>query len=108
MEGENDTDGRRPMIWDEKRQDRELLAFFRDLVAFRKGNIAIINSCSMRYEAEKGVSRWIIGAGENTLRAVYTGEKPVEAGGETGEYVLSAAPINNGKIPPFTLAVFYK
>ncbi|MDR0709808.1 MAG: glycoside hydrolase family 13 protein [Spirochaetaceae bacterium] len=108
MEGENDTDSRRPMIWDEKRQDRELLAFFRDLIAFRKDNIAIINSCSMRYEAEKGVSRWIIGAGENTLRAVYTGEKPVEAGGETGECVLSAAPINNGKIPPFTLAVFYK
>ncbi|MDR0710217.1 MAG: glycoside hydrolase family 13 protein, partial [Spirochaetaceae bacterium] len=108
MEGENDTDGRRPMIWDEKRQDRELLDFFRDLIAFRKANIAIINSCSMRYEAERDVSRWIIGAGENTLRAVYTGEKPVEAGGETGECVLSAGPINNGKIPPFTLAVFYK
>jgi neopullulanase len=108
MEGENDTDSRRPMIWDEKRQDRELLAFFRDLIAFRKGHIAIINSCSMRYEAEKGVSRWIIGAGENTLRAVYTGKKPVKACGETGECVFSAASLNNGEIPPFTLAVFYK
>jgi glycosidase len=108
MEGENDTDSRRPMIWDEKRQDRELLAFFRNLIAFRKSRIAIINSCLMRYETEEGVFRWIIGAGENTLRAVYTGEKPVEAGGETGECVLSAAPFNNGKIPPFTLAVFIK
>jgi hypothetical protein len=107
MEGEGDADSRRPMIWDEKRQDRELLAFFRDLIAFRKEHIGLINSCSMRYEAGNGVSRWIIGDGENALRAVYTGEKPVEAGGETGKCVFSAAPLNNGEIPPFTLAVFY-
>jgi hypothetical protein len=61
----------------------------------------------MRYEAENGVSRWIIGGGENALRAVYTGEKPVETGGETGKCVFSAAPVNNGEIPPFTLAVFH-
>ena len=107
MEGEGDAGSRCPMIWDEKRQDRELLSFFRDLIAFRKKHIALINSCTMRYEAENGVSRWIIGGGENALRALYTGEKPVEAGGETGECVFSAAPINNGEIPPFTLAVLH-
>jgi glycosidase len=107
MEGKGDADSRRPMIWDEKRQDRELLSFFRDLIAFRKKYIAIINSCTMRYESENGVFRWIIGGGESALRAVYTGEKPVEAGGEAGKCVFSAAPVHNGEIPPFTLAVFY-
>ncbi|MDR2053740.1 MAG: glycoside hydrolase family 13 protein, partial [Treponema sp.] len=107
MEGKGDADSRRPMIWDEKRQDRELLSFFRDLIAFRKKYIAIINSCTMRYESENGVSRWIIGGGESALRAVYTGEKPVEAGGEAGKRVFSAAPVHNGEIPPFTLAVFH-
>jgi hypothetical protein len=107
MEGQGDADSRRPMIWDEKRQDRELLAFFRDLIAVRKKHIALINSCTMRYEAENGVSRWIMGGGENALRAVYTGENPVKAAGETGECVFSASPLNNGEIPPFTLAVFH-
>jgi neopullulanase len=107
MEGQGDTGSRRPMIWDEKRQDRELLAFFRDLIAFRKKHIALINSCSLCYKAESGVSRWIIGGGENALRAVYTGENPVKTGGETGECVFSASPVINGEIPPFTLAVFH-
>ncbi|MDR2177883.1 MAG: glycoside hydrolase family 13 protein [Treponema sp.] len=107
MTGGGDPECRKPMIWDEKRQDRELPAFFRDLIAFRKEHIALINSCTMRYEAEGGVSRWIIGGGENALRAVYTGENPVKASGETGECVFSAAPVINGEIPPFTLAVFH-
>ncbi|MDR2070110.1 MAG: glycoside hydrolase family 13 protein [Treponema sp.] len=107
LTGSGDPECRKPMIWGENRRDRELLSFFRDLVAFRKKHIALINSCTMRYEAENGVSRWIIGGGENTLRAVYTGENPVEAAGEAGQYVFSAAPLNNGEIPPFTLAVFH-
>jgi glycosidase len=107
MEGTGDADSRRPMVWDEERQDGELRAFFRDLIAFRKNHTALINSCRMRYEEEGGVSRWIIGGREGPLRAVWAGEKPVRAAGEEGDCVLSASPINNGEIPPFTLAVFY-
>jgi glycosidase len=107
MEGEGDTDCRRPMVWDEKQQDRELLAFFRGLIAFRKSHIALINSCLMLYEAENGVSRWTIGGGNGALRAVWARGKPVRAADEEGDCVLSASPLGNGEIPPFTLAVFY-
>jgi len=36
LEGKHDPDCRRCMIWDEKRQDRELLAFFKQLIILRK------------------------------------------------------------------------
>ncbi|MDR1352131.1 MAG: glycoside hydrolase family 13 protein [Treponema sp.] len=107
MEGSGDADCRRPMIWDEERQDGELRAFFRELIAFRKSHIALINSCLMLYEAENGVSRWIIGGGDGALRAVWAGEKPVRAADEKGDCVFSASPLSNGEIPPFTLAVFH-
>lgn len=36
MEGENDPDCRRGMIWDKKRQDRELLQWYQDLASLRR------------------------------------------------------------------------
>jgi glycosidase len=111
MEGEGDPGSRRPMVWDETRQDRELLAFFTGLIAFRRKHIAVINSCQLRYRTENGITgnraaRWIIGGGKAALQVIYTAENPLKADDEETECVFSAMPLSNGEIPPFTLAVF--
>ncbi|MBN2908459.1 glycoside hydrolase family 13 protein [Polycladomyces sp. WAk] len=41
MEGGNDPDCRRPMIWDADEQDRDLLAYYRLLIAIRRGSAAM-------------------------------------------------------------------
>ncbi len=42
MEGEGDPDCRRPMIWDEKKQDEKILKLYKELIAFRKENKALV------------------------------------------------------------------
>ena len=42
MEGEGDPDCRRPMIWDEKRQNKEIKNLYKRLINLRKGNKTLI------------------------------------------------------------------
>jgi glycosidase len=60
MEGGQDPDCRRPMIWNEARQDKELLEYIKYLLAFRKQNISFINKCGIEFSfTEKGEGKWI-------------------------------------------------
>jgi glycosidase len=66
LEGSFDPDCRRPMIWDEQRQDRELFSFFQRLIRFRRTYNGIINGGSILY---KGNGIWKIG---DALTVLYT------------------------------------
>jgi hypothetical protein len=94
------------MIWDEKQQDRDLLAFFKDLIAFRAAHIDLINAGMLRFEVQDGIPRWFIGEGAVSLMAIYTGEKPPAPAIREGKLVFCAAPLRGDDIPPHTLAVF--
>jgi glycosidase len=59
MEGGQDPDCRRPMIWNENRQDRDLFKFMQYLIDFRKRNIGFINKCSMEFSVtEEQNGKW--------------------------------------------------
>ncbi|MBM7096870.1 alpha-glycosidase [Bacillus sp. H-16] len=54
MNGGNDPDCRKPMVWDEDRQDKELFAFYKDMVGLRKGYRAFRDGSFRFLSAEKG------------------------------------------------------
>jgi alpha-glucosidase len=55
MEGENDPDNRRPMIWDEARWDRDLLDYHRRLIHLRRTAPALVKGGYQRLFAEGGL-----------------------------------------------------
>ena len=42
IEGEGDPDCRRPMIWDEKKQNKKIFKLYKDLITFRKSNKVLV------------------------------------------------------------------
>ncbi|MFP3043558.1 glycoside hydrolase family 13 protein [Treponema primitia] len=71
LEGGNDPDCRRPMVWDEKKQDGELKEFFKALIGFRKRYAAIIKNNVIEYRIMEDIHRWVFSAENETLTAVY-------------------------------------
>jgi cyclomaltodextrinase / maltogenic alpha-amylase / neopullulanase len=60
MEGGQDPDCRRPMIWNEEKQDKDLYKYIQFIIDFRKQNINFINECSIEfYITEEGNGKWI-------------------------------------------------
>jgi len=60
MEGGQDPDCRRPMIWNEEKQDKDLFKFIQYLIDFRKKNIDFIHKCSLEFSsAEEGNGKWV-------------------------------------------------
>jgi len=61
MEGERDNDCcRRPMIWNEEKQDKDLYKYIQFLMDFRKQNINFINECSIEFFiSEEGNGKWL-------------------------------------------------
>ncbi|HNZ26257.1 MAG TPA: alpha-amylase family glycosyl hydrolase [Spirochaetota bacterium] len=55
MEGENDPDCRRPMIWDENRQNKEINALYRSLIKLRKDNDVLIYGSYMELYCKNNV-----------------------------------------------------
>lgn len=51
LDGAGDPDCRRGMLWDEKRQDREMLLWYKSLIRVRKENPAITQGETLRMEA---------------------------------------------------------
>lgn len=72
MEGGHDPDNRRVMIWDEAKQDSELLEFFKRLIAFRKAHINLINHSTISYQEIDGAHCWHFAFGNEVLKTVYT------------------------------------
>jgi glycosidase len=108
--GGEDPDNRRPMVWDEKKQDRELLVFFKGLIALRREYPAIINHGEMTYRKVGGLHCWELSRDSGRLAAVYTGDLSAEAGSLEklfGRGILFTGQITEGNIPPQTVAVYY-
>lgn len=105
MTGEGDPLCRGPMVWDEKKQDRELWSFFKELIALRRGHTDLIAQGLMDYEHSGGLDRWVLKGEGGTLLAAYAGDKP--APGPGASCLFSTGPVVNNVIPPFTMAVYY-
>jgi len=71
MEGGEDPDCRRPMIWDTSKQDLELLGFFKELIALRKRYNNLIQNADITYARDKGLCRWSLRYGHDRLDIVY-------------------------------------
>jgi glycosidase len=76
MEGGQDPDCRRPMIWNENRQDKDLLKFMQYLIGFRKRNIDFINKCSMEFSvSETQNDKWTFRHENNFINLHYINKK---------------------------------
>jgi glycosidase len=109
MEGAWDPDCRRPMIWDEKLQDRELLSFFQNLIKFRKKYLPVINNSALHYKAGNNVHRWDFSGSAGHLAAVYSGTEPAKfeiPGACVFGPSADLTQYETGELPPFTLAVY--
>jgi glycosidase len=106
MEGGGDPDCRRPMIWDEKRQDQDLRSFFQNLIKFRKEFLPIINHCVVQYRKTDEAHYWEFSGFGESLIAVYS-EEPVRGFQAPGTCV-SGPPDGNGELPPHTMLVYHR
>jgi neopullulanase len=108
MEGARDPDCRRPMIWDENRQDRELRRFFQNLINFRKKFFSLISDCVIDYYTRDNIHYWNFSRSGEGLTAVYTEGEPVRVELK-GTCVFGPGPVleqYETELPPYTLAVF--
>ncbi|MDR0199473.1 MAG: glycoside hydrolase family 13 protein [Streptococcaceae bacterium] len=82
LTGGMDPDCRRPMIWDEDKQDKDLYAFFKDLVAFRKENAELLADGTMDWcvvSESNGVLQLERKLGKKRLIGTFnTGKKAVD------------------------------
>jgi len=111
MEGGGDPDCRRPMIWDEKKQDGELLRFFRELIMMREKYRHIINNAEISYNAVRcdgagGVHRWNFSHAGEHLVAIYTEGKTARRFVVPGTLVLGCG--ETGNIQPYTMSVYHR
>jgi glycosidase len=108
MTGGDEPDCRRPMIWDEAKQDKELLEFFKNLIAFRKTYYTIINQSVIEYKCVGNFHSWKFSGISEFLYAVYAEDKPGKLPEIPGVRVFATGPVENGDPAPYTLAVYYK
>jgi glycosidase len=116
MEGGGDPQNRRPMLWDEKRRDRELFAFFQKLAALRREYLGLIQGASIAYRPLGGAQCWTLSpraGGQGALSIVHAGPEPFRPGPEFGRRVFSSAPPSpsgeaaGGEVPPGAVSVFF-
>jgi glycosidase len=73
MEGGQDPDCRRPMIWNEEKQDKDLYKYIQYLIDFRKKNIDFIHKCSLEFtNAEDGNGKWVFRHEDKFITLTYT------------------------------------
>lgn len=95
LEGGNDPDNRRPMIWDEARWDRDLLEFHRKLIHLRRTAPALIRGGYQCLIAEGGLIAYQRQSREQQLVVVgYRGP---------GDLLEAAIPVWHGDIPDGTV-----
>ena len=71
MLGTGDPDCRRPMIWDPKKQDKELFEFFQKLIGIRKTYAEIIKNAAIIYESKNDFHTWRLINEKGELNIVY-------------------------------------
>ncbi|ETA79892.1 glycoside hydrolase family 13 protein [Youngiibacter fragilis] len=71
MSGGKDPLCRGCMVWDEERQDRELLGFFRKLISIRKGNPALVSGDLRMEHARGGLVAFSRSYGDERILAVF-------------------------------------
>jgi neopullulanase len=111
MSGSGDPECRRPMVWNEKKQDRELLSFFKRLIHLRHKHLRLINHAALSYRSWAGAGCWELRDKKNSITVAYIGEAPADAPAfeaRLGRNILCTGQITNGKIPPCNVAVYYK
>jgi neopullulanase len=103
MEGGPEPGSRGPMLWDEGKQDVELTAFFKSLIALRKKYNSLIQNADLFYSREKGLCHWKLNKGSDTLTIVYNpGGKRVKL---NGEILLSTYGGDTTHLPPNACAL---
>ncbi|MDR3147420.1 MAG: glycoside hydrolase family 13 protein [Treponema sp.] len=108
MSGGGDPACRGPMVWDEKKQDRHLLAFFKALIAFRRKYIGLIGHAVIRYRQFMGLPCWEIAGKGHRLSVLYTGDEPAGPCEKAlGLRVFGTGQSTKGNIPPHSVAVYY-
>jgi glycosidase len=111
MSGGPDPLNRRPFVWNEAKQDRDLLAFFKKLIAFRRLHADFLNAASFFYRSLGSARLWTLGSGGEKISVVYAGEKPFwgESSPETGKMAFCTADsaVNEtGELPPYSIGVY--
>ncbi|MCL2004211.1 MAG: glycoside hydrolase family 13 protein [Oscillospiraceae bacterium] len=103
MEGANDPDCRRPMIWDKKRQDLELLEFFKRLIALRKEHNILVQNAAVSYTTIGGLCCWTLAYGGEEVDIMYnSGSEEVEI---KADILLATHTCENNALPAKTIAV---
>ena len=81
MEGGGDPDCRRPMIWEENKQDLALLEFFKNLISLRKKYNKLVQNAEISYLRDETLCRWTLSYGNKQLQLLYnTGTNAVKTG----------------------------
>jgi glycosidase len=104
LTGGRDPDCRRGMLWDENRQDRALLAYYKRLIAIRKSHPCLTegDADEVRADDEKGIV--IIRRGDLTL--IFHGkEGTVSLPEYAGNEELISGEVFGGDIGPYQAAV---
>jgi len=92
MHGGNDPDCRKPMVWDEGKQDRQLLEFFKELIALRARHIDVINRGNISYNRKGGLDIWRVGDDKESLHIIYNSGKTIKDGRPLAKH------FNNGMV----------
>lgn len=81
MTGGNDPDCRKPMVWNEEKQDRELFEFYQTMIELRKNHKAFRDGSFKFLLAEKGSKQIIYKRSDETndfIVAMNNSEEPIE------------------------------
>lgn len=119
MDGGDDPQNRRPMVWSKDRQDQNLLAFFQKLIAFRLAHADFINTTGIFCRDLN--SGWLWTLSSNTgeeISIVYAKDTPVSVGSTLvlGDKVFCTAETSSSDtesaclddIPPFSIGVYHR
>lgn len=114
MTGEMDPDCRKCMVWEKEKQDLTMLAFFKELIAFRKKYAILLSEGQLNWQivdeksGEISFTRELNG---ETLSAVFnSGESPLqkEIAGEIIFSQLTAVENKTSTLAPFGFVVYSK
>ncbi|MCL2820312.1 MAG: glycoside hydrolase family 13 protein [Oscillospiraceae bacterium] len=75
LEGDDDPDCRRPMIWDEAKQDLDLQKFFKDLIILRKKYNKLVQNAVISYTKEGSICRWDLSHKNEQIILLYNSAK---------------------------------
>ena len=71
MDGRGDPDCRKPMVWNEKKQDRELFGFFINLLKLRREYEKLIQNASIEYKHSGNMHYWHLSYNSKGLTIAY-------------------------------------